>query len=227
VGEGLTVDSWMTYAPIESLLYYLFQNPKKQRRLYFDVIPKSVDDYLDELRRFPTLDEPAALDTVVWHLKKIGRLAPAYTGRIDFSLALNLISALGAGDQGLLFDYLRRYDPEVEHNPEIVSKLVQRAARYFQDFIEPHKQYRPATAEEKRWFADLRGRLAAYAGTDENELQAMVFDVATAAGADARQVFKAIYEVLLGQERGPRFGTFAKLVGRERVGQLLDRALSP
>ena len=108
VGEGLTVDSWMTYAPIESLLYYLYQNPKKQRRLYFDVIPKSVDDYLEELRRYPGLEVEEKLDNVVWHIGRSGRPAPAYTAGINFSLTLNLISALGAGDRELLWDYLRR-----------------------------------------------------------------------------------------------------------------------
>ena len=225
VGEGLTVDSWMTYAPIESLLFYLFQNPKKQRRLYFDVIPKSMDDYLDELRRFPALDESAKLDSVAWHLGRIGRPAPAWTGRIDFTLALNLISALGAGDRGLLLDYLRRYDPEVENNLPIVTEMVERAAHYFRDFIEPNKKYRPATEDEKKWFAAIAARVEAGATEDENELQGIVFDAAKDAGADAKAVFKAIYEVLLGQERGPRFGTFAKLLGRERTLELLRRAL--
>lgn len=225
VGEGLTVDSWMTYAPIESLLYYLYQNPKKQRRLYFDVIPKSVDDYLDELRRYPGLDDAARLDSMAWHLERIGRAVPPWTGRIDFSLALNLISALGAGDQGLLLDYLRRYDPEVENNAEVVAKLVQRASNYFRDFVEPNKKYRPATDDEKKWFAALAEKLAATATEDEQELQALVFDMAKAEGADAKLVFKAIYEVLLGQERGPRFGTFAKMLGRDRTLELLRRAL--
>ena len=99
------------------------------------------------------------------------------------------------------------------------------AVRYFHDFIEPNKKYRPATEDEKKWFAAIAGRLAASTTDDENELQGMVFDAAKDAGADARAVFKAIYEVLLGQERGPRFGTFAKLLGRDRTLELLRRAL--
>ena len=226
VGEGLTVDSWMKYAPIESLLYFLYQNPKKQRRLYFDVIPKSVDDYLDELRAYPALADSDKMDRLTWHLDRIGRPAPAYTGAINYSLALNLISALGAADRDLLADYLRRYDPAVDHNREIVDQLVERAVAYFRDFVAPHKKYRPPADLEREWFAALRAKLEAYEGDSEDELQAMIFDVAREFGlADAKQVFAAFYQVLLGQERGPRFGTFVKLVGKQRALEMIARVL--
>lgn len=221
VGEGLTVDAWLDYAPIESLQHFLFQNPKKQRRLYFDAIPKCVDDYLDELRKFPGLDESARLDSVVWHLQKSGRPVPPYTGRLNFSLVLNLISALGAGDPALLHDYLRRYDPEAEKNPEVVMKMVERAGRYFRDFIEPNKRYRPPSADERAWLSTLIKKIEGYPGESEDELQSLVFDAAREHGADAKIFFKALYEVLLGQERGPRFGTFIKLVGKPKAIEMI------
>jgi len=224
VGEGLTVDSWMTYAPIESLLYYLFPNPKKQRRLFFDVIPKSVDDYLNELRKFPGL-AAAQYDSVVWHLHQIGREAPAYTGRVNFSLALNLISGIGAGDRALLHDYLTRYDSEIAANEHVTSKLVDRAVRYFQDFIEPNKKYRKPTDEERAMFQALLLRLESCQGDSEDDYQAMVFDTAKQAGQDPKSLFQAIYQVLLGQDRGPRFGTFVKLVGKDRAGEMIKKAL--
>jgi lysyl-tRNA synthetase class 1 len=215
----------MTYAPIESLLYYLFLNPKKQRRLYFDVIPKSVDDYLSELRKYPELDETRMHDSVVWHIDRIGRPVPAYTGGINFSLALNLISGIGAGDRELLKDYLKRYDPEVDRNEKVVDKLVDRAVRYFKDFIEPFKKYRGPTEDERAMFQTLLEKLEAYDGDEEGEMQAMVFDAARDNGADPKDFFRAIYEVLLGQERGPRFGTFAKLVGKDRAAEMIREKL--
>jgi lysyl-tRNA synthetase class 1 len=226
VGEGLTVDSWMKYAPIESLMFYLFQNPKKQRRLFFDAIPKNVDEYLNELRRFPELDASAQYDSVVWHLHKIGREAPPYASRINFSLALNLISGIGAGDHDLLLDYLRRYDPAIEQNQQVVEKLVGRAIAYFKDFVEPTKMYRGPSEAERAMFQALLARLKAYAGDEEDDYQSMVFDVAKEQGADPKALFQAVYQVILGQERGPRFGTFVKLVGKDRAGEMIRKALN-
>ncbi|MFO8056033.1 MAG: lysine--tRNA ligase [bacterium] len=226
VGEGLSVDEWMTYAPIESLFFYLFPNPKKQRRLYFDVIPKSVDDYLAELKKYPDLDPASQKDSVVWHLSKIGRTVPAYTARINFSLVLNLISAIGAGDRQLLHEYIRRYDPEASDNPAVTDKLVDRAIRYYLDLVEPYKNYREPEEKEKDWFRSILEKLGDYEGDDENDLQAMIFDTAREHGAAPGEVFQAFYQVLLGQDRGPRFGTFVKLVGKDRAMQMISKALS-
>jgi len=221
VGVGLTVDSWMNYAPIESLLYYLFQNPKKQRRLYFDVIPKNVDDYLSELRSYRDLSSEEKPDSIAWHLEKIGRRVPDYTAGLNFSLVLNLISAIGAGDRELLWDYLKRYEPKVEENSEVVDKLVERAINYYRDFVEPNKKYRAATEVETALFTSLLTKLKEYEGDDEGEYQAMVFNTSREHDVEPKEFFKAIYEVLLGQERGPRFGTFAKLVGKDRAIELI------
>jgi len=224
VGEGLTVDSWIRYAPVESLLYYLFQNPKKQRRLYFDVIPKSVDDYLSELKKSSARKGPHP-DGIVWHLEKIGWPAPGYTASINYSLVLNLISAMGAGDRSLLWDYIKRYDPEAEDNEKVVDQLVEHAVRYYLDFIEPNKLYRPPAEDERPLFESLVEKLEASEGGDEGELQAMVFDTAREHGVEPKDFFRAIYEVLLGQQRGPRFGTFAKLVGKQRVAEMIKEKL--
>ncbi|MCP4668315.1 MAG: lysine--tRNA ligase [Deltaproteobacteria bacterium] len=226
VGEGLTVDSWLTYAPVESLFCYLFHNPKKQRRLYFDIIPKSVDDYLDALREYPALDHTARPDSVVWHMERIGLESQAYTGRINFSLILNLISAIGAGDKDLLGEYVRRYDPETEKNQHVISGMIERAALYFNKFIEPKKQYRKPTHDERLWFESILERLDKNQGEDENEFQAIVFDAAREHEADPRAIFRAIYEVILGQERGPRFGTFVKLVGKTRAMDMIKDKLA-
>ena len=225
VGKGLTVDSWMDYAPIESLIYYLFQNPKKQRKLFFEMIPKNVDDYLIELSNYPGLDEIKKMDSVVWHLKEIGRSAPDYTSNINFSLVLNLISALGSGDSELLWDYIRRYDPDSEANLEVIDDMVKRAVAYYRDFIEPNKKYRGPDESEKVLFGALVEKLEQYNGDDEKEYQSMVFDAAKENDADPKAMFKAFYEVLLGQERGPRFGTFAKLVGKDRAIEMLEEKL--
>ncbi len=227
VGEGLTVDSWMTYAPIESLIYFLFQNPRKQRRLYFDMVPKMVDDLLAEYAKYPDLEEIEKPKTVSWHMEKIGRERPAFSAAVNFSTLLNLISALGAGERELLWDYVRRYDPGAEGSREVVDKMVDRAVKYYMDFVEPAKKYRAPEPEERLALESLLEKLeAAHDGLAEDEYQALVFETAKERDLEAKALFKTIYEVLLGQERGPRFGTFVKLVGKPRAAGIIKDKLA-
>jgi lysyl-tRNA synthetase class 1 len=225
VGEGLQVEAWLRYAPAESMLYYLYQNPRKQRRLYFDVIPKSVDDYLAELARYPDLDESQRLENALWHVARLRGDAPRYTSAINYSLVLNLIQGLGTADPQLLYDYLLRYDPSAAENRGLIQELIQAGLNYFRDFIEPNKRYKTPTPAERNLLKQLRDRLAA--GPDENAdaIQAIVFDLARAAGQEPAELFKLLYQVLLGQERGPRFGTFVQLLGKDQVLKMLDQKL--
>ncbi len=222
VGEGLTVDTWLRYAPIESLLFYLFQNPKKQRRLYFDVIPKNVDDYLGEIRRYPSVEDDDRRDSVLWHIEKGGAEVPRYTSGINFSLVNNLISGLGAGDRDLLVDYIQRYDPSALENMKIVDDLIDCGLNYYRDFIEPEKDYRKPAGREAELLGELHDRLDKYEGEDEGELQALVFDVARDNGVEPADFFRTFYQVILGQDRGPRFGTLARLIGKEKMKSLIS-----
>ncbi|MFQ5576141.1 MAG: lysine--tRNA ligase [Anaerolineae bacterium] len=204
VGKGLTVDSWVSYAPLESLLHFLFQSPTKAKRLFWGVVPKSVDDYLADLRRYPTLLPPKQPDSALWHIFKGGQNVPAFDTTVNFSLINNLIAALGADDATLTIKYLERYDPSATDYRATVLDLVGKGLNYYRDFILPNKQYRPPTPAERPMLQMLRTRLAAYAGNDEKELQTIPFDVARAHNTPPGELFKAIYELLLGQERGPR-----------------------
>ena len=225
VGKGLTIDSWTSYAPLESLLFYIFQNPKQAKRLFWGIVPKSVDDFLAGLSGYDRLDSNKKPDSTIWHLFNRGAEVPAYRTTITFSLINNLIAAIGADDIELITGYLKRYDPSVDENAEIIEDLINKATHYYRDFILPNKKYRPATEDEKKMLGELRDRLAAAETEDEKELQTIPFDVAREFDVPAGSFFKIFYEVLLGQERGPRFGTFTRLVGKERVLGLLDRAI--
>jgi lysyl-tRNA synthetase class 1 len=225
IGEGLSIDTWLKYAPIESLLYYLFQNPRKQRRLYFDIIPKNVDEYLAELVRYPGLSEKDKSDSVLWQIERSGHDVPVYTSGINFSLINNLISGMGSDNKNLLLDYLKRYDPKVSENKKTVSDLLDSGLNYFRNFIEPQKKYRKPTREEAEILKELKSRLDQYKGEDEDEIQAMVFDVARDKGIEPPDLFKTIYQVLLGQDRGPRFGTFTKLIGKDRMKDLIQEKI--
>ena len=226
VGRGLTIDSWMTYAPIESLLFYIFQNPKQAKRLFWGIVPKSVDDYLGGLVGYEKLDSEKQANSTVWHLFDRGRHVPDFKASINFSIINNLISAVGADDIHLILEYLKRYDPAVEKYADIVEDLVRKAMNYYRDFILPHKKYRTPDEGELNALKMLRDELFVYEGGDESELQSIPFQVARSLDMAPNEFFKLFYEVVFGQERGPRLGTFVLLVGKEKALSMLDEAVS-
>ena len=227
VGRGLTIDTWTSYAPLGSLLYYIFQNPQQAKRLYWGIVPRSVDDYLTALKQYPALEKEKQADSPVWHLFDKGEKIPAYGSPVNFSLINNLISAVGADDRELIMEYLKRYDPELNAYQDIVADLVEKAMAYYRDFILPHKQYREPTEREIEMLGQLRRDLAACDMTDDDELQTMPFSVARRFEVEPKLFFKMFYEVIFGQERGPRFGTFVRLVGKDKALAMLDEMAGP
>jgi len=221
VGKGVTVDSWVQYAPIESLLYYIYQNPKRARRLFWDVVPKCVDDYLDALRRYPEVEEVKRPEQDLWHISDLGANIPEYGATINFSTVNNLISALGSDSGDLLVDYLVRYDEGASAYPQVMQSLVEKGLNYYRDFVLPNKTFRTPSDEERGLLEQVAQSLGTIKGATEDELQAIPFDLAREVGVEPRALFAMFYEVVLGQERGPRFGSFVKLVGRERVLEML------
>jgi lysyl-tRNA synthetase class 1 len=145
-GNGLTIDEWLTYAPRESLALYMFQKPRVAKRLYFDVIPKAVDDYIDLLEKYHSneTDEAARLENPVWHIH--GGAPPMERYPVSFGLLLTLVTASNAHNHDVLWGFIRAYAPEAspEHNPGL-ARLADFAIRYYEDFVKPTKQYRAAS----------------------------------------------------------------------------------
>ena len=225
VGRGLTVDTWTRYAPLESLLFFVYQTPRRAKRLHWEVVPKCVDEYLAALRRYPTVPARRQPDEDVWHICDCGRRVPAYQARIDFSTVNNLIAALGTDAPEVLAQYLQRYDPAAKAHAEVVRSLLDKGLNYYRDFVAPRLRRRPPTPAERALLGALRERLASATATDEDSLQALPFDVARAAGVEPAALFRSFYEVVFGQARGPRFGSFVALVGKGQMLALLDRSL--
>ena len=226
-GNGVSIEQWLEYAPIDSLAHFIFREPRQAKKLYFDMIPKTMDEYLDQLRRYPETPDEKRPDTPLWHIHDRGKNVPVYNSSINFSMVNNLVSALGNPTHDLLVNYLRRYDEKSADYPEIIVSLIEKGLKFYEDHILPTKKYRPPTAEEKPLFTQLSEVLEQpeMSAKSEKELQALVFDIARDNGVDPKLFFSAIYQVLLGQERGPRFGTFAKLVGVDRVLSLIDERI--
>ena len=226
-GNGLTIDEWLTYASAESLSYFMYAKPKTAKRMHFDVIPKAVDEYHQQLRAFATQDIDAQVNNPVWHIHQ-GK-PPVSTMVVSFAMLLNLASVAGAKDATALWGFIKRYSPDASPagNPDL-DAAAGFAVRYFADRIAPTRVFRLPTDTERAAMLDLRGRLVVWDGdTDDDALQTMVFAVGKDHGFEPlRDWFKALYEVLLGASDGPRFGGFIALYGVQETIALLDRGLA-
>jgi lysyl-tRNA synthetase, class I len=225
-GNGLSVDEWLAYAATESLSYFMYLKPKTAKRMHFDVIPKAVDEYNQQLRAFPDQDTAAQLNNPVFHIH--GRDVPASHMVVSFAMLLNLASVAGAQDKATLWGFIRRYAPDA--TPQTHADLDAAAGfavRYYNDFVKPAKVFRAPTEAEHAALADLAARLRDWqGGADADALQTLVFAVGKAHGFEPlRDWFTALYEVLLGASQGPRFGGFIALYGVQETVALIEDAL--
>ncbi len=225
-GNGLTIDEWLRYAPQESLSLYMFQSPRKAKRLYFDVIPKAVDEYQTYLEKFAKEEGVARLNNPVYHIH--GGNPPAPEGVPSFNLLLNLASVSGAEDAKTLWGYIRHTMPQFspETHP-FLDKLAAGAVNYYHDFVKPTRKFRKPTELEAKALSQLADYLESAPDTaTADELQTQIYEIGkTNPFPELKAWFSALYETLLGQPQGPRFGSFVKLYGRMDTVQLIRKLL--
>ena len=227
-GNGLGVEAWLAYAPPESLALAMFQKPRAAKRLYFDVIPRSVDDYLTFLERYRDQQDPAKrLDNPVWHIHD-GR-PPDAGSPLGFAILLNLASVCNTEDPAVLWGFISRYVPgSSPAAAPILDRLVGHAAAYYRDFVKPGKVYRRPDARELAALGDLLAELEGLPDDAEVEaIQTRVYEVGKRhAFPELRAWFKALYQILLGQDQGPRMGSFLAVYGLPESRKLIRRALA-
>jgi lysyl-tRNA synthetase class 1 len=247
-GNGLSMEEWLTYAAPESLSYFMYQKPKTAKRLYFDVIPKMVDEYHQQLRGYADQDAKQKLANPIFHIH--GETAPKSDMVVPFSMLLNLAAVANAEGKEQLWGFIQRYAPaaSAETHPDL-DAAAGYAVAYYNDFVKPEKTYRAPTDQERAALADMAAALRdpalashmikmknAAMGKDDpvaeldytsaEDLQSIVFAVGKNHGFDPlRDWFGAIYEVLLGATQGPRFGGFIALYGVDETANLIDEAL--
>jgi lysyl-tRNA synthetase class 1 len=249
-GNGLSIEDWLTYASPESLSLFMFQKPTAAKRLYFDVIPRTVDDYLSFLDAYPRQEPKEQLGNPVWHIHSGAPPAPEVLRRdgdqgtvITFGMLLNLAAVANSEDPQVLWGFLRRYAPDVSAatHPRL-DRLVFYAVRYFRDFVHPAKTYREPDDVERGALTDLSEMLAALPHeASAEEIQSALYDIArkipryqdmNAKGASPERPgvsndwFSMLYAVLLGESRGPRFGSFVALYGVNETRKLIAAALA-
>ncbi len=225
-GNGISIDEWLRYAATESLSYFMYQKPKTAKRLFFDVIPKAVDEYHQQLRAYAGQDEKARLANPVFHIH--GHNVPSSDMVVPFAMLLNLASVSGAEDKETLWGFIGRYAPDAspESHPGL-DAAVECAVRYFNDFVKPTRVYRLPSDAEREALEALRAELVKFEGPVEDEaLQSIVYAVGRDRFDPLRDWFKALYEVLLGASQGPRFGGFIALYGVDETVALIDQALA-
>ncbi|TDQ83133.1 lysyl-tRNA synthetase class I [Dongia mobilis] len=226
-GNGLSVEEWLEYAPPESLALFMYQKPRAAKRLYFDVIPRAVDDYLTFTEKFAAETPAQRLENPAWHIHNGN---PPTTGAsLPYGILLNLASVANAEAKETLWGFISRYLPEATPaSAPFLDKLVGYAINYYRDHVKPHKQYRAPDAMERKALEDLLARLdAAPADASAEDLQNIVYEVGKQHPfPELRAWFKTLYEVLLGQETGPRMGTFIALYGKAETAALIRQALS-
>ncbi len=247
-GNGVSIDEWLSYASTESLSYFMFLKPKTAKRLHFDVIPKMVDEYHQQLRAYAGQDTAARLNNPVFHIH--GHNVPASTMVVPFAMLLNLASVSGAEEKDKLWGFIRRYAPDAspEANPDL-DATAGFAIRYYNDFVKPNRQFRLPNDKERAALEelvfclqdeaaalDVIARKNAATGsedglpdvdwTSDEFLQTVVFAIGKTHDFEPlRGWFSCLYEVLLGASQGPRFGGFIALYGRDETVALIRSAL--
>ena len=224
-GNGLSMDEWLRYGTPESLSFYMFQSPKSAKKLHFDVIPRAIDDYLQSITAFPDQEPSKQIDNPVWHIH--AGAPPKDASPASFSLLLNLVGVANASDKAGLWAYFARYLPDATPESEpVLDRLMGHALNYYEDFVKPTKAFRAPSEQEAAAFLDLAVRLRALPAdtTDGEVIQDEVYAVGKAHDFQPlRAWFAALYEVLLGQSQGPRFGSFAAIYGLDRTIALLEQ----
>lgn len=227
-GNGLTMEDWLRYGAPESLAYYMFQSPKSAKKLYFDVIPRATDEFFQQLDAYPNQEEAKQIENPVWFVLR-GQ-TELKSPPVTFGLMLNLVSAANASDKETLWGFLRAYIPGATPQSEpVLDRLAGYALNYFEDFVKPLKSFRLPDDREKAAFIDLIARFKALPADtrDAEALQNVVFEVGKAHEFEPlRAWFQALYEVLLGQSQGPRFGSFVAIFGLERTISLLEQGVA-
>ncbi len=251
-GNGLTIDDWLSYGTPESLALFMYSRPREAKRLHFDVIPRHVDEYLGFLAGYERQDWKGRLSNPAWHIHAGNPPAPEPLAReesgearsqLSFALLLNLVAVANAETRDVLWGFIRRHVPDVgpDTHPRL-DALVGYAIRYFKDFVKPAKNYRSPDTGECAALRTLSAKLATLpADASAEAIQEAVYDVArpipryqdfnaktaTPERPGVSNVwFNTLYQILLGEEKGPRFGSFVAIYGIPETRALIDKALS-
>jgi len=222
-GNGITIDEWLEYASPESLSLFMYQNPKRAKKLYREIVPKSVDEYLDYIDKGKSQNELELLLNPIWHVHN-GKI-PNESIIMSFSMLLNLVEASNANSKDLLWKFVKKYKPDIlEKEHPIFNNLINYSIKYFNNVIKPNKKYKKPDEKEKKALEALVGVLdKCNDAMKPEDIQTKIYSAGKENGyADnLRDWFKLIYEVIFGDQNGPRMGFFISFFGVKETKQLI------
>ncbi len=222
-GNGITIEEWLNYASPESLSLYMFQNPKRAKKLYSDVVPKAVDEYLSLIEKFPEQKDKDQLSNPAWHIHN-GK-PPKEKVVMSFSMLLNLVGSSNADDKKILWKFINRFHKDVnpKSNP-ILDNLTEHAIKFFKDKLKPKKIYKKPNDKEKKALLNLALKIEKIDNDmPPEEIQTIVYSAGKENGYEKnlRNWFKLIYQVLFGDIDGPRMGFFINFFGVQETVKLI------
>jgi lysyl-tRNA synthetase class 1 len=223
-GNGLSIEEWLRYGNKESLTYFMYQKPQTAKRLYFDIIPKSVDDWLLSLAKFKDLSVEEKLESPIFFIYNNNPIE--IDSDITFSLIVNLVSVVKSDDKNLLWSFIKKYKNIEGKSIEIIDDLLTYAINYYNDFIQPTLEYKTLNDLEKNYLQTLLNKLEVLSkNSNASEVQNVVYSCGKELNLELKDWFALLYESLLGQKQGPRMGTFFVLYGLDNSIKLIKHTL--
>ena len=226
-GNGISIEQWLRYASPESLAMYMYPNPKRAKKLYSEVVPKTVDEYLSFIEKYPTQEKKEQLLNPVWHVHNGN--PPKEKIVMPFSMLLNLVGSSNAKNKDILWKFINRFHKEIkpkEH--KILDGLTNYAINYFKDKVEPKKNFKKPSVDEKKALEKLIKKLEEIEKSlSPEEIQTLVYTVGKENGyqKNLRDWFKLIYQVVFGEENGPRMGFFISFFGLKETIELISNKI--
>ena len=226
-GNGITIEQWLRYASPESLSLYMYPNPKRAKKLYPDVVPKAVDEYLSSIEKYHNQNTQEQIINPVWHVHKGS--PPKEKIVMSFSMLLNIVGSSNAKTKNVLWKFINKFHKEIDpKNYKILDQLTSYAINYFTDEVEPKKKFKKPNLDEKKALENLIIVLKkTEQKTPAEEIQTLIYTVGKENGYDnnLRDWFKLIYQVCFGEENGPRMGFFISFFGIKETIDLMEKKL--
>ena len=227
-GNGVTIEEWLDYASPESLSLFMYQNPKRAKKLYKEIVPKAVDEYLDLIEKSKKQDARELLLNPLWHVHN-GNI-PSEDNIMSFSMLLNLVETSNASSEEILWKFVKNYKTNVaKNNFPIFNNLIKYSIKYFNDVVKQNKKYKKPNSLEMKALLDLISKLENCSDNMKPEdIQTEIYTVGKNNGykENLREWFKLIYEVVFGVENGPRLGFFISFFGRKEMISLIKEKIN-